>query len=150
MSDEGGIGIFHHHNRFIYWTAIGILLVLVLIGLLTFRGAKDTRAANEKADQFISQLQSDGVERLPSKDQVVRVLGSDGGAVCEDPGNALGKATLFSMITNGAAGPGARPIVTDSRLINGQLAVIQVYCPDKLDDFKSYVDDLKYGDVVKG
>ena len=137
-------------DKFIYWCAGGLALVLVLIGLVSYRGAKQDDEANQKAEQFISVLQKAGVQRLPSTDQVARVLGTDGGSVCQDPNNALRKATLHSMISNGAAGPGMRPIITDSRLFRGQLAVIAVYCPDELPKFQDFVNDLKTGDVVRG
>lgn len=150
MTDEDGIGMFHRHNRLVYAIAIGLLVVGLVVGLAVFRGAKDTKQANDKADQFLAKLQDAGVQRLPSKDQVVRVLGSDGGAVCENPANSLSKATLFSMIMNGASGPGMRPVITDSRLLQGQLLIISVYCPEKLDKVKDFVNDLKTGDVLRG
>src|SRR5690349_22330176 len=137
-----------HHNRFVYWGAWGLLAVFVVIGLFTFSSASSSRKANDKADQLITALQDQGAQRVPSKDQIVRVLGDDGGALCDDPGAALRKATLYSMMANGAAGPGMRPVIADTRVVQGQLAVIQVYCPDELEDFKSYVSDLKYDDVV--
>ena len=37
----------------------------------------------------------------------MRVLGDDGGATCDDPNEALSRATLLSLLTNGATGPGA-------------------------------------------
>jgi hypothetical protein len=146
---DGGIGMFHRHNRLVYWVALGLLVIFVVIGLVAYRGAKENRAAQDKADQLISLLQSKGVQRLPSQDQVVRVLGDDGGAVCHDPAHALSKATLFEMITNGASGPGQRPVITDSRLLRGQLAVVSIYCPDELDAVQKFVDDLKTADVVR-
>jgi hypothetical protein len=149
MSDDDGVGVFHRHNTIVYliiWTSLAVLLVIALIA---YRGAKENEKANEKAEQFIALLQKAGVQRLPSQDQVVRVLGDDGGSTCQDPNNALRQATLHSMMTNGAAGPGMRPIITDSRLFRGQLAVISVYCPDELQDFQDFVDDLKTGDVVR-
>jgi hypothetical protein len=136
-------------NTFIYWVAGGLIAVLIVIGLVAYRGAKQDDEANAKAEQLISKLQAAGVERLPSTNQVARVLGTDGGSVCQDPHNALRKATLFSMITNGAAGPGMRPVITDSRLFRGQLAVISVYCPEELPKFQKFVDDLKTGNVVR-
>jgi hypothetical protein len=39
---------------------------------------------------------------------VVRVLGDDGGAICDDPNSSLKKAILYGQLTNGAAGPGIR------------------------------------------
>ena len=137
-----------HHNRWIYWGAWTLLGVFVIIGLFTFSSANKSRKADEKADQLIAAFEKAGAYRVPSKDQVVRVLGDDGGAVCDDPGSSLRQATLYSMISNGAAGPGMRPVVADTRALKGQLAVIQVYCPDVLEDFKSYASDLKYADTV--
>jgi hypothetical protein len=136
-------------DKFIYWCAGALALILVIIGLVSYRGAKQDDQANQKAQQLITALQKAGVQRLPSTDQVARVLGTDGGSVCQDPHNALRKATLFSMITNGAAGPGQRPVIADSRVFRGQLAVIAVYCPDELPKFQKFVDDLRTGNVVR-
>jgi Tfp pilus assembly protein FimT len=138
-----------HHNRWLYWGAWALLAVFVVVGLFTFSSAQESKRANEKADQLIAAFEKAGAQRVPSKDQIVRVLGDDGGAVCDDPGNALRQATLYSMMSNGATGPGMRPVIADTRVVVGQLAVIEVYCPDELEDFKSYVSDLKYDDTVK-
>lgn len=138
-----------HHNRWLYWGAWALLAVFVVVGLFTFSSAQESKRANEKADQLIAAFEEAGAQRVPTKDQIVRVLGDDGGAVCDDPGSALRQATLYSMLSNGATGPGMRPVIADTRVVVGQLAVIEVYCPDELEDFKSYVSDLKYDDTVK-
>jgi hypothetical protein len=137
-----------HHNRWVYWGAWIVLGVFVVIGLFTFSSASSSRKANDKAEQLIAALDKAGA-RTPDKDQIVRVLGSDGGLVCHDPAAALSKATFYSQLMNGAAGPGMRPVVADSQIFKGQLLIMNIYCPDKLDDVKSYVDDLKSDDVVK-
>ena len=80
---------------------------------------------------FVRVLQDAGV-RPPSQEQVVRVLGEDGGAACEDPGNALRKANLFAQLTNGASGPGTRPVLADSRAVRGELLIVSIYCPEEL------------------
>ena len=49
------------------------------------------------------------------QDIFVRSLGSDGGAVCDNPANALGRATLLDQMTNGADFVGRRPVIVDSR-----------------------------------
>jgi hypothetical protein len=149
-SREDHTGNSEKGDKFIYWCFGALALILVVIGLVEYRGAKQDDAADQKAEQLISALQKAGVERLPSTDQVARVLGTDGGSVCQDPNHGLRKATLFSMMSNGAAGPGMRPIVTDRRLLRGQLAVIAVYCPDELPDFQHFVDNLRTGNVVRG
>ena len=51
---------------------------------------------------------------------------------------------------NGAAGPGMRPIISDNRVVKGQLLVLKIYCPDKLPSFQEFVNGLNLGDNVKG
>jgi Tfp pilus assembly protein FimT len=134
-------------RSWIYITACVILGILLIVGLISFRGQKESNEANQKADQLIAALAAAGA-RTPDQDQIVRVLGNDGGATCEDPNNALGRAVLFTQLANGAAGPGARPVIVDSRALKGQLLIIQIYCPNELNDFQRFVDDLKTDDVV--
>jgi hypothetical protein len=149
MSDVGTTAR-AHSNAALYWIAGGVLLVLAVIGLVSYRGAEADAAADAKADELIASLEAAGVEHLPAKDQVVRVLGADGGSVCQDPAHALRQATLYSMFVNGATGPGMRPVITDSRLVQGQIAVMSVYCPDELEAVREYLDELKTADVVRG
>jgi hypothetical protein len=136
------------HNAVVYGVAVGLLVVLAVIALAAYRGARADAVALSKADELITVLSDAGVERLPSQDQVARVLGDDGGSVCQDPGHALRRATLFSMLTNGAAGPGVRPVVTDSALLRGQLAVVSVYCPEHLEEVTTFLDGLETDDVA--
>lgn len=134
-------------RTWIYITACVILAVLLLVSLLTFSSHRQTNEANQKADQLIAALAAAGA-RTPDRDQIVRVLGTDGGATCENPNDALGRAVLFTQLANGAAGPGARPVIVDSKVLKGQLLIIQIYCPDELNDFKEFVEDLKTDDVA--
>jgi hypothetical protein len=134
-------------RTWIYVTACVILGALMVVGLLTFGAARESNRAQEKADQLITALEDEGA-RTPDKDQIVRVLGDDGGATCANPNEALGRATLLSLLANGAAGPGARPVIADSRAVQGQLLIIETYCPEELEDFQQFVDDLKTDDVA--
>ncbi|GIG37943.1 hypothetical protein [Cellulomonas pakistanensis] len=137
-------------NTVVYAVAAGLLILLVLVALLTFREARQTARAEDRADELIAVLEEAGVERLPSRENVVRVLGEDGGAACQDPAHGLRQATLHSMLMNGASGPGMRPVITDSRLLQGQLAIMEVYCPDELDAVRAQLDELRTADVVGG
>ncbi|PJI93333.1 hypothetical protein [Luteimicrobium subarcticum] len=134
-------------KKWVYWTAIGLLVVGFLIAILSFSGARANARAAEKADELTAALTDAGL-RAPSQDQITRLLGDDGGAVCEDPGSALSQATLDAQLTNGAAGPGQRPVIADDRVVQGQRIVLQVYCPDQLDEFEQAVDDLNLDDGV--
>ena len=81
---------------------------------------------------------------------VVRVLGDDGGAICQDPNGALSRAAVLGRLMNGAAGPGMRPVIADNRAVKGELLVIQIYCPDELPSFQEFVNDLNLDNLVKG
>lgn len=131
----------------IYVTACVLLGLLTLIALFTFSAARETRQATEKADELIAALEDAGA-RTPSQDQIVRVLGDDGGATCENPNDALRRSALLALLANGATGPGARPVIVDSKVVQGQLLIIKIYCPDELEDFQQFVDDLKTADVA--
>ena len=134
-------------RSWIFITALVLLAVVTLAGVLAFsRGVNDAQAQN-KANELVNRLTEVGA-RTPDVDQVARVLGDDGGATCENPNDALSRSILLAQLTNGASGPGARPVIADSKVVQGQLLIIEIYCPDELDDFKAFVDDLKTDDVA--
>jgi hypothetical protein len=133
----------------VYITACVLLVALVIGGLIAFTGAVQTAQAQEKADELVAALEQAGAP-TPDRDRIIRVLGDDGGATCHDPNSALKRSTMFSMLTNGAAGPGIRPVIADSRAVRGQLLIIQVYCPEELEDFQQLVDDLRTDDLTNG
>jgi Tfp pilus assembly protein FimT len=135
-------------RTWIYVTSCVILGVLALIAVIAFSSARESAKAGEKADELIAALQDAGAVRTPDRDQIIRVLGDDGGATCENPNDALSRATLLAQLANGAAGPGSRPVIVDSRVVRGQLLIIQIYCPDELEDFQEFADDLKTDDVA--
>ena len=134
-------------RSWIYITASVLLGLLAIWAVFAFSSARETKRAQEKADELIAALQDAGA-RTPDQDQIVRVLGDDGGATCANPNEALSRATLHTLLANGATGPGARPVIADSRVLKGQLLIIQVYCPDELEDFQKFVDDLETDDVA--
>ncbi len=129
---------------------IGIAVVvgaLMVAGLIAYRGAKSTQAAESKADELIAAIEETGAT-APSRNAIVHVLGDDGGATCANPNDSLSRAILLAQLANGAAGPGARPVISDSRVVRGQLLIIKIYCPDELAEFQKFVNDLKTGDVA--
>ncbi len=132
------------------YVVVGIVMgVLLVAGLLLFRSTRTTAEAEAKADQLIARLTQQGA-RVPSQDQVVRLLGTDGGSICVDPNGALARATSDSGLANGAGGPGTRPVISADTVVRGQLLVIEVYCPEKLAGFQQYVNGLGFADVTGG
>lgn len=126
----------------IYIVSIILLVIFAVVALLNFRSARETQQSLAKADQLIAEINAAG-GTAPSREQIARVLGDDGGAVCANPNDALSRATFHSQLTNGATGPGSRPVIANDRVAKGELAIIKIYCPDKLADFQQFVDGLK-------
>jgi hypothetical protein len=134
-------------RRITYILVGGVILVLLVVALVAWNSNKETQAANQKADQLIATLEQAGLA-TPDKDQIVRVLGDDGGTVCADPELALKKTIMYGLATNGAAGPGLRPVIGDNRLVQAGLAVIKTYCPDELPEFPQTAEQFKTADLV--
>ncbi|GIE98502.1 hypothetical protein [Paractinoplanes rishiriensis] len=125
-----------------YWV-LGAFFLLMTIGLvMIYNTNKETEVAKEKAAELSAELSSAGI-RVPPMEQIYRVLGDDGGAVCADTSEALTKGLLYGRITNGAAGPGQRPVIADNKVVQAELLIIKVYCPEKLTQFQTAVDTLK-------
>ena len=136
-------------SRMLTWVLGGVLLLLVVIGLISYSSNARTAEAEQKAAELTQKLEAAGLRAPVTDDIFIRTFGTDGGAVCENPGNALGRATLFSLFTNGASHVGQRPVIVDRRLIQGQILIMETYCPDKLQDFREEVEDLKFDDTLK-
>jgi hypothetical protein len=137
------------HDRNVVYIVIGVVvLVLMIVGVVAYRGNESNRAAEAKADQLISAIEKAGYN-APTKDQVVGVLGDDGGAACADPGSSLTKAVLLNQLTNGTTSPGNRPIIADGRAVRGQLLIMKIYCPDELPKLQDLTNDLDFDNVIR-
>ena len=78
------------------------------------------------------------------------MLGTDGGAVCNDPAGAMRKALLDSQLVNGAAFVGVRPVIASRNVVEGTLVVLHVYCPDVADEVRAKIDEYELDDTVEG
>jgi hypothetical protein len=133
-------------RSWIYIVACVVLVALAIWAVIAFSSARQTQQASEKADELVQLLEDKGATASPDPVAIARVLGDDGGAVCANPNQALSRATLYGLLTNGSGGPGSRPVIVDNKVMQGQLAIIEVYCPDELEDFQQFVDSLETTD----
>ncbi|WP_284747859.1 hypothetical protein [Amycolatopsis sp. RTGN1] len=137
-------------QRMLVYLAVGVVLGgLLVAGYLLFHSARATAEAEAKADRLVTRLTQEGA-RAPSRDQLVRLLGADGGSICVDPAAALARATSDTGIANGAGGPGTRPVLAPDTVVHAQLLVIEVYCPGKLAGFQEYVGGLGFAGAAGG
>ncbi len=132
----------------LYWIIGGVVVVLMIVGLITYSSHKSTQQAQQKAQELTQQFQNAGLRVPQDQDIIVKSLGTDGGAVCANPANALGRALLFDSLTNGASQVGRRPVIADARMIKGEALILQVYCPEKLQAFKDKFNSLKFDDTL--
>ncbi|MFL9682928.1 hypothetical protein [Streptomyces sp. KL110A] len=140
---------FASEHKWIYWGAIVILVGLLVTGLIRYSSIKRTHATADKAEQLSQELVKAGYP-APDQETVERLLGTDGGQVCEAPGNALKEALYrIQQLSTGTGGPGNRPVIADTKAVEVERIVLQVYCPDQVADFDDAVDDLKTDDTVR-
>ena len=126
-----------------------ILIVLAVIGLITYSGEKKDEQSQQKAAELTAKFRAAGLPVPHDQDVFIRTLGDDGGPVCHDPGGALRRAVFLDQLTNGADFVGRRPVIVDPRIVQGELLILETYCPDELDDIRDDLEDLKTDDVIK-
>jgi hypothetical protein len=136
-------------HRVMYWIIAGVLVVLAIVGLITYSSNTNDAEAQQKAQQLSQAFRQAGLAVPVNQDIITRSLGNDGGAVCDNPATALGRAIFLDQLTNGADFVGRRPVVGDRKVVQGQALIMQVYCPDKLQEFRDKFDDLKLDDTIK-
>jgi hypothetical protein len=137
----------HKDHRTLYAVVATLLILLMVFSMIAFTLPADNDQARSKATELISAFQQAGLP-APTSDFVVGTFGADGGAVCEDPGDALARAAMNLQLTNGAAQTGSRPVLVARRVVQGEELILGVYCPEKLPEFQEYVAGLKFADVI--
>jgi Tfp pilus assembly protein FimT len=131
----------------IYAITVVVLVVLAVIAVVSFFSARETAEAQEKADELIQSLEDAGADVTLSAEQIAGVLGDDGGVVCANPNAALSRAALLDRLSNGAGGPGQRPILAQDRMVEAGVLIIQTYCPDELEEYQQFIDSLELTDT---
>jgi hypothetical protein len=130
------------------WIILVLVVVLAATGVATYGFAANDAEAQAKAAQLQSELTAAGLRAPQDTEAIARVLGTDGGPVCDDPGSALRKALADSQLVNGAAHVGVRPVIAERRVLRGALVVLDVYCPDEAAEARAALGDYKVDDVA--
>ncbi|MFI6648267.1 hypothetical protein ACIBI8_11625 [Streptomyces sp. NPDC050529] len=139
---------FASEHRWLYIGVIVILVALAVVGVIRYEGVKTDNQATKKAEQLADAAEDAGLPR-PDVGNLKRVLGNDGGQVCEKPGSALNTALWKINLGNGATGPGMRPVIADTEAVRAEAKILEIYCPDKLHKIQDKIDDLKTDDTVR-
>jgi hypothetical protein len=134
-------------ERTIYWIVAGVFGVLLIVMLVAWNYDRQNEEADQKAQQLIAALEEAGLP-APDQDQIARVLGDDGGQVCETADSELvqGYWKLRLMI-GGEFYVRAAPL--DGRIREGLSLVVDIYCPDKRPDIEEFFEGWDFEDVVR-
>ncbi|MEU2246762.1 hypothetical protein [Streptomyces sp. NPDC019224] len=139
---------FASEHRWLYLGAIAVLVALAIAGIIRYEKVKTNNQATKKAEQLADAAEAAGYPR-PDVGTIERTLGDDGGQVCEKPGSALKSALWKISLANGATGPGTRPVIGDTQAVRAEAKILEIYCPDKLDQIEDKLDDLKTENTVR-
>ncbi|MGN6693716.1 MAG: hypothetical protein ACTHN0_06025 [Aquihabitans sp.] len=132
-------------HKAIYATVIGVFAALLVVMMVTFDYDKQNREADRKADQLIALYEKRGLPAPADKDQIARVLGDDAAVVCKPLGNGVDLGTLKTRL--GVGGEFYfRSTRVDAKALIGLESIVQVYCPDELDDIHDFLDGFKLED----
>jgi hypothetical protein len=135
-------------HRAIYVIVGGVMTLLLVVMLVTYNYNKNTDEALAKAEQLIAALDQAGLRTPRDPNEVARVLGTDGGAVCAsvEDGVALGIAKL-NLSVGGAFY--IRPVIADGRLRTALVIVVQTYCPEKVPTIEEFFDSQRFDSLVR-
>ena len=115
-------------ERTIYWIVGGALAVLLIVMLVGWNYDRQNAEADAKAQELIAAYEEAGL-RAPDADQIARVLGDDGGAVCETADSELVQGYWKLRLAVGGEFY-QRATRLDPRVREGLSLVVDVYCPE--------------------
>jgi hypothetical protein len=135
-------------ERTLYWIVGGIFGVLLIVMLAAWDYDRSNDEANQKAAQLIAAFEREGLTPPERPAMIARVLGDDGGWVCEAAGSDVAEGYWLQRL--GVGGEYFfRPVKVDRKMLQGLLLTVEIYCPDELPDVEEFVDDLDFDDVIR-
>ncbi|MBL1077559.1 hypothetical protein JK358_24440 [Nocardia sp. 2] len=136
------------NRRIVYWSVALVLVAIAISGVIIFERDRDSDESLRRAEVLHSRLTQAGIA-APEPQVIADSLGEDGGLVCQDPDSPLIKARYQAAISNGASGPGNRPVIADTDVFTATALAIETYCPERLAAYLEETGTLKKADTVK-
>jgi hypothetical protein len=133
--------------RTVYWLVGGIFGVLLIVMLAAWNYDRSSPEADAKAQELINAYEQAGL-RAPDQDQIARVLGDDGGQVCETADSDLVQGYWKLRLLHGGEFY-VRPVRLDGRIRAGLSLVVDVYCPEKRPEIEDFFEGWDFDDVVR-
>jgi hypothetical protein len=134
-------------ERPLYWIVGAIFGVLLIVMLVGWNYDRQNEEANAKAAELIAAYEQAGL-RAPDQDEIARVLGDDGGQVCETADSELVQGYWKLRLMVGGEFY-VRAVRLDGRIRQGLSLVVDVYCPEKRPDIEDFFEEWEFDDVVR-
>ena len=134
-------------ERTIYWIIAGGFGVLLIVMLVAWNYDRQNDEADAKAQELIAAYEAAGLQ-APDQDQIARVLGDDGGQVCETADSDFVQGYWKLRLAVGGEFY-QRATRLDPRVREGLSLVVDVYCPEKRPDIEEFFEDWDFDDVVR-
>ena len=112
--------------------------------VVPLRAGQTPAGRRTKADQLIAALSEAGCARPDRRTRSSACSATTAARSATNPNGALSRAIAATACSPTARpDPGSGRSSPTARVVQGELLIIKVYCPDKLADFQEFVDDLK-------
>ena len=135
-------------HRILYLILGAAFVVLTAVAAIAYHQARADQQDLGKAKELQARFTAAGLPLPMDLNDIARMFRGDGGAVCANPDSALQQARWQQDMSNGADGPGQRPIISDRDIALADTLIIDTYCPSKLPDFRSKINNLKLDDTA--
>jgi hypothetical protein len=134
------------HHRILYFVLAVLFVALTGVAAVAYYQHRGDQQEQAKATELQARFAAVGLPLPLDPDDIARMFRTDGGAVCANPDDAL--ARWQQGMSNGAAGPGQRPIISDRDIGLADTLIIDTYCPRELPEFKTKLDSFKFDDTA--
>ncbi len=135
-------------HRTLYFVLAGVFVAVTAVADIAYYQHRVDQQDRDKATELQARFAAAGLPLPLDPDDIARMFRTDGGAVCADPDGALQQARWQQGMSNGAAGPGQRPIISDRDIALADTLIIDTYCPSKLADFRSKIGKFTFDDTA--
>jgi hypothetical protein len=139
---------FHHDNRPLMMIIAALVLSLLVVSLIAFDQPNNNSAAKAKAVKLEALMRREGLPLPTSLSVFSSSLGTNGGVVCAASGYNLTDAILNQQNSAASGAKTGSVLPIEKAVLNGQLAIIQVYCPAKEAAFIKHFGGYKLYDLT--
>ena len=108
-----------------------------------------TQEAQRRPQQLTQAFAAAGLRLPPDPDIIVRSLGTDGGAVCDNPASALRSGDAARLDDQRCRLRRPPPVIVDSRILVGEALILLDVLPGEAAGVPDKSTTLKFDDMIE-